>query len=254
MQMLIVRSRTRTATVRAIVAAACGIFAGLAACNGQDGRGDAPDTAGPPSADRGSPRLTKPVADYTGEQFQSLISALYFGGSSVDSAIAADTSVTAPAPGSAELMIEAMSAANQVDLNDVGNYGTVVARLRNLGGGSDPTFGTTPGATREYYVIVTPDPRPDTAAFAIVGLVRGPRPTVLPRGNTGIIAPCAEDEPPPAYSSARFGGCTHRGSTAVTERRSLFGVRTLWAQGRGSAWVSCTAGCCELTTGATLQQ
>lgn len=249
MQLLMVRSRSRAA----VAATVCVITAGLAACERQDGPGTPPDTARPASAERGSPRLTKPVTDYTGDQFQAVVSALYFGGSAVDDVVDPDTGAAAPQPpGGAELMVEAMSEANQVNLNDVGNFGTVVARLRNLGGGSDPTFGTTPGASHEYYIIVTPGTRADTAAFTIVRLTRGPNPSIDPRGRTGIIAPCADDEAAPSYSSARFGGCTHRGATATAERPGFFGVGTLWAQeGRGSIWVSCSAGCCELTMAAT---
>ncbi len=246
MQLLMVRYRSRAA----VAAAACLVAAAFVACARPDDRGS--DTVQPPSEDRGSPRLTKPVTDYTGDEFQTVVSALYFGGSAVDDVMTSDTGMGAPQPpGDAELMIEAMSEANRVDLNDVGNFGTVVARLRNLGGGSDPTFGTTPGASHEYYVVVTPGTSSDTAAFTIVRLTRGPNPAIQPRGRTGIIAPCAVDEPAPSYSSARFGGCVHRGDVAEAERTSFFGVRTLWAQGRGSAWVSCSAGCCELTMAQT---
>jgi hypothetical protein len=253
MLLLRVRSRRRTtAPWWALAAAACGLAAGLVSCTGERERNGEPDTQAT-SPEHGSPRLTKPVTQYTAAEFQRLVSELYFGGAAVDSGTVFDTTASG-APGGAQLMIEAMSVANRVDLNDVGDYGTILARLRNLGGGNDPTFGTTPGASHEYYIIVTPGTKADTAAFAVVGITRGPHPTMLSPGNNGSIAPCAKDEPAAPYSSARFGGCLHRDSASGPERTSFLGVRTLSAQGRGSAWVSCSAGCCELGVAQTASQ
>lgn len=249
MQLLMVGPPSRG--VRYALGVAACLVAAVAACNGTDRTA----TPGPPAStagdDRGSPRLPKPVTDYTSTEFQTFVSGLYFGGSEVTDVSVADT--TAPsdeaAPG-AVLIIEAMSSANNVSLADPGPNGTVIARLRNLQG-NDDTFGTKPGAAFEYYVIVERGDDATGAAFQIVELTRAQNPTQRPtRVSGGTIRRCAEDEPPPAYSSARFGGCEHGDRSASAQRTSFLGIRTLWAQGRGSAWVSCREGCCELTMAA----
>jgi hypothetical protein len=77
MHLLMVKSRMHAAVrARALVAVACGMVGGVTACNGADRRGEAPDTVQQPSAERRSPRLDKPVTDYTGQEFQTLISGL----------------------------------------------------------------------------------------------------------------------------------------------------------------------------------
>lgn len=247
MKLTLVGPRPRTVR-RALGVAACLTMTVVAACNVTDRSGTA-EPGGSMAADgHRSPQLPKPVADYTGAEFQTFVSGLYFGGSEVGDVSVADTGApsdeTAPRP---ELIIEAMSTANDVSLADPGPNGTVIARLRNLRG-NDNTFGTKPGAAFEYYVIVERGDEATGAAFQIVELTRAQNPTQRPvRVSGGTIRRCAEDEPPPAYSSARFGGCEHGARSASAQRTSFFGVRTLWAQGRGSAWVSCREGCCELT-------
>jgi hypothetical protein len=243
MQLLMVGSRSRRLR-RALSLTACVVPAMLAACNGTE-RTTA-DSAQPAGHGRGSPVLSKPVADYTSAEFQTVVSELYFGGSTVADVSVADTSGATEAPPAAVLIIEAMSSANDVSLADPGANGTVIARLRNLQG-NDNTFGTKPGAAFEYYVIVERGTEAGSSTFQIVELTRAQNPTQRPtKVSGGTIRRCAEDEPPPEYSSARFGGCEH-GDTAGSKRTSFLGVKTLWAQTRGSAWVSCREGCCELT-------
>lgn len=244
MQLPMVGSRSRRLR-RALSLTACLVSAMLAACDGTE-RTTA-DSAQPAGHGRGSPVLTKPVADYTSAEFQAVVSELYFGGSTVANVSVADTSgLTDETAPRAVLIIEAMSSANDVSLTAPGANGTVIARLRNLQG-NDNTFGTKPGAAFEYYVIVERGTDAGSSTFQIVELTRAQNPTQRPtKVSGGTIRRCAEDEPPPEYSSARFGGCEH-GDTAGSERTSFLGVKTLWAQTRGSAWVSCREGCCELT-------
>lgn len=247
MQLLMVGPPSRTVR-RALGVAACLTVTAVAACNGTD-RAATPGSPGTTTDEgRGSPRLPKPVTDYTSAEFQTLVSGLYFGGSDVTDVSVADTSAPSDetAPG-AVLIIEAMSSANDVSLADPGPNGTIIARLRNLQG-NDNTFGTKPGAAFEYYVIVERGDEATGAAVQIVELTRAQNPTQRPvRVSGGTIRRCAENEPPPAHSSARFGGCEHGATSASAQRTSFLGIRTLWAQGRGSAWVSCREGCCELT-------
>ena len=240
MQLLMVGPPSRNVT-RALGIAACLTVTAVAACNGTDRTA----TPGSPSAGRSSPRLDKPISDYTSAEFQTVGSGLYFGGSEVDSASVADTSIAAP--GGAVLIIEAMSTGNDVSLADPGPNGTIIARLRNLKG-NDGTFGTKPGAAFEYYVIVESGGNSDSTAFQIVELTRAQDPTQRPsKVSGGTIRRCDRNESAPSYSSARFGGCEHGARSASAQRTSFLGIRTLWAQGRGSAWVSCREGCCELT-------
>ncbi|HEX6251557.1 MAG TPA: hypothetical protein VFZ56_09010 [Gemmatimonadaceae bacterium] len=249
MKLTLVGTRPRMAS-RTLGVAVCLAATAMAACNGRD-RPDTPRTAETTAAEsHRSPRLPKPIGDYTSAEFQTFVSSLYFGGSEVTDVSVADTTTeTAPA---AVLIIEAMSTANDVSLADPGSNGTVIARLRNLQG-NDNTFGTKPGAAFEYYVIVERGTEATGAAFQIVELTRAQNPTQRPvRVSGGTIRRCAEDEPPPAWSSARFGGCEHGERSASARRTSFFGVGTLWAQGRGSAWVSCREGCCELTMATTV--
>lgn len=247
MELTLVGPRPRMVR-RVLGVAACLTVTAVAACNGTD-RTATPDSPGAMAGDGSrSPQLPRPVTAFTAAEFQAFVSGLYFGGSEVADVSVADTGApsdeTAPRP---VLIIEAMSDANDVSLADPGPNGTVIARLRNLQG-NDNTFGTKPGAAFEYYVIVERGDEATGAAFQIVELTRAQNPTQRPvRVSGGTIRRCAEDEPPPAYSSARFGGCEHGATSASAKRTSFLGIRTLWAQGRGSAWVSCREGCCELT-------
>ena len=240
MQLLMVGPPSRTVR-RALGVAACLTTTAVAACDGTD-RTATPDS---PSVGRSSPRLDKPLSDYTSGEFQTVVSGLYFGGSEVDSISVADTSAAAPGRPGAVLIIEAMSTANDVSLTDPGTHGTIIARLRNLRG-NDTTFGTKPGAGFEYYVVVKHDA--DSTVFEIAELTRAKHPQGRPqRVRRGTIRKCAENEPAPPYSSARFGECPSHEGTAGAKQTSILGVRTLWAAPVGSAWVSCREGCCELT-------
>ena len=247
MELTLVGPRPRT--VRCAIGVAAGLVAAaLVACNGTD-RAATPDSAQSPANWRSSPRLDTAVTDYTSEEFQTVVSGLYFGGSQVDSVSAADTSVVdtsvaGPERHDAVLIIEAMSAANNVSLADPGPHGTIIARLRNLRG-NDNKFGTMPGAAFEYYVIMKRN-----GVVQIAELTRAKNPTGHPEEvSEGTIRKCEENEDPPPYSSARFGECPPHADTAGARQTSFLGVKTLWAQptGLGSAWVSCREGCCELT-------
>lgn len=247
MELTLVGPRPRTVK-RAIGVAAALVAAALAACNGTD-RAATPGSE-QSAAGRSSPRLDKAVTAYTSREFQTVVSGLYFGGSEVDTVAVADTGVVdtgvaGPAAPGAVLVIEAMSTANEVSLTNLGPHGTVIARLRNLRG-NDNRFGTKPGAAFEYYVVARQDA--DSLVFQLAELTRSMNPQGSPReASKGTIRKCQDNEPAPPYSYADFGTCPHENPTTAAKGTSFLGVKTLWALTRGSGWVSCLEGCCELT-------
>lgn len=227
---------------RAFVAAAAVIL--LAACTKSDSRGT--DTAalnavgGAPAAQQRTPgpgELTKPLADYTGEELYQLTEALQYAGASERPRRCRGQGCGGANPArNTRLRVEGVGGEDSVDVANVPQFGVIVSRGRNLGGLPDAMYGMLPGARYSYFLVALPP-------SAATGSARWQIEQLDAQGNNRTHAPLA---------TGVLRGCDHpfqRGPGAdfrTCADTSVFRPASLRFQGDTEApwWFLCEEGCC----------
>ncbi|MEP7001311.1 MAG: hypothetical protein ABI969_12580 [bacterium] len=134
-------------------------------------KGDAPakdsamKVAGSPAASRaGAPRvmpgaLTKPVADYTGDEFADFVRKLqYMGGAERERKCKNDPGCGATKnPKRTKVSVDAVATQDSISAGTVPPFGVVYIRAINKGDAEEARYGLKPGPTLEYYSIILPD-------------------------------------------------------------------------------------------------
>ena len=135
---------------RAFVAAIA--LVALAACGRPESR-NADSAARTP----GPGELTKPLADYTGEEFYQLTQSLQYAGASERTrrCRGQGCDVGNP-PNTTRLRVEGIVGEDSVGVVNVPQFGVLVARGRNLGGLPDAMYGMRPGAPYSYFLVILP--------------------------------------------------------------------------------------------------
>jgi hypothetical protein len=147
------------------------VLVSLAACAKGDTRSNADSSAGTsavqnaPQALVGQQRtaapgdLTKPLAQYTGDELFALVSSLQYTGG------VTRTRGCRNLPGcgggnptrNTQVNVEAIATEDSIGGGNVGPYGTIVARGRNIGGAPEALYGMMPGNRYQYFLVILPD-------------------------------------------------------------------------------------------------
>jgi hypothetical protein len=128
--------------------------------------------------------------------------------------------------------------------NFIGNNaggGVIVARMVNLGPAVEQRWDLEVG--REYYVMIRPGGSGPGGEFRILG----PGGASNPR-RAGNYYQCPPLHERPASSSARFGLCSDRLTSAGTHLDEVGSSEQSFSEAlapsNGPAWISCETGCC----------
>ena len=179
--------------------------------------------------------LTKPLDQYTGDELNSLVASLQFTGGVTRARRCRDL------PGcnggnptrDTRVNVEAIAGEDSIGGTNVGQFGTIVARGRNIGGARESMYGMRPGNRYQYFLIILPDTG-GTNRWQIEQL------EVV--GNNRTHAPLA---------SGRTRGCNHPFVPgARTDFRScaqpplVRPASFVQAIDDSPWWYACPAGCC----------
>ena len=230
---------------RALIAATAVVL--FAACARSDNRNadsvaalNAAGTSTPQQRVPGPGELTKPIAQYTGEEFYQLTQSLQYAGASERTRRCRGQGCDGPNPArNTRLRVEGVVGEDAVDVANVPQFGVIVSRGRNLGGLPDRMYGTLPGARYSYFLVILPPAASgDSARWQIEQLdVQGPNRSHSSL-TTGLARGC--NHPPQRGPGADFRSCA---DTTIFRPASM----TFQAEDEDPWWFICEDGCC--TTG-----
>lgn len=228
-------TRAFFAAVALLALAACGrndsrSADSAARLNVAQGPGGAARTAGPGE-------LTKPLADYTGEEFHQLTQTLQYAGASERTRRCRGQGCeTGNPPNTTLVRVEGIVGEDSVDLANVPQFGVIVSRGRNVGGLPDAMYGMRPGAPFSYFLVILPPAAAGGAArWQIEQLdVQGSNRSHSPL-TTGFARGC--NHPFRRGPGSDFRTCA---DTSVFRPAAL----RLQAGGEAPWWFNCDDGCC----------
>ena len=185
----------------------------------------------------GPGELTKPLADYTGEEFYRLTQSLQYAGASERTrrCRGAGCEVGNP-PLTTRLRVEGVVGEDSVDVASVPQFGVIVSRGRNLGAHPDAMYGMLPGARYTYFLVALPPSAPGGAArWQIQQLDANGSTRAHSSLATGLLTGC--NHPFRRGPGADFRTCADT---------SIFRPAALRYQGGAEApwWFVCEDGCC----------
>lgn len=103
--------------------------------------------------------LTKPLDQYTGDELFALVSSLQYTGGVTRQRPCRNL----PGCGggnptrNTQVNIEAIATEDSIGGGNVGPFGTIVARGRNIGGAPERLYGMQPGNRYQYFLVILPD-------------------------------------------------------------------------------------------------
>lgn len=197
----------------------------------------APDSAGtPPGA------LTKPLAQYTPDEFAAFVHALTFGGG----ADRPRNCRNAPGCGAkgtrlTSARVDAVDGQDSLRVNALPANGVVAIRARNTGQYEEGRYGLRPGAY-EYYVVVMPG-ADGKATWNLQQLETTAGHLALTSAGTGAFKPCNHPFRKRA-NRANFYTCTD--SHMANDSTMKMGLMFQDGDRADPMWVSCSMGCCTV--------
>ena len=239
------------------------VIGALAAC-GESGR--APDSAraaesaaaagGAPGAPVPSPtpntlaaapsaglpgQLTKPIDQYTGDEFFEFVQRLQWGGGAErQRKCKGDPACdVANPPRRTPVRVDAVNGQDSLSATSVPANGVVAVRAINRGNVDEDRYGFKANRRMEYYLIVLPgaggngrwrfeelDTTPGARRHASIG--------------TGTFRPCNHPFRPGRVNRANFFSCADSHLSDSVQRSNLM----MFDPSTDPVWVECTAGCC----------
>jgi hypothetical protein len=228
--------------VRRVLFVAAAALVALAACGRKDG--STTDSAGlsvaqVAAAQRapGPGELTKPLADYTGEEFYQLTQGLQYAGANERTRRCRGQGCDGGSPArNTRLRVEGIVGEDSVDVANVPEFGVIVSRGRNLGGLPDAMYGMRPGNRYSYFLVILPPTAAGGAArwqieqLDVAGTNRSHSPL-----TTGFALGC--NHPFRRGPVADFRTCADTSAIRPASTRLQGGRESPW-------WFNCDDGCC----------
>jgi hypothetical protein len=230
---------TRTTSVVALLASIV-----FLACTGRgekpraDSAAPAPPGAGvQPGAPAGA--LTKPIDDYSGDEFYQFTRRLAFsGGRDRDRVCAGLQGCDGPNPSSRTLVrIDAVTAQDSLLPSNTPSNGVVAVRIVNRGALEEARYRLKPDTTIEYYMIVTAQGGQWRWRLEELTTTAGARRHASV--GTGTLLGC--NHPWTRGARADFKTCAEAADTGAAAQRTI-ALRFALA---GPVWMACGMGCCE---------
>lgn len=182
--------------------------------------------------------LTKPIADYTGDELVTLMNSLQYGGANERGRRCAGApGCTGPNPQTTRVRVEGVVGADSVPLLNGSRFGVIVARGRVLGNSREAMYGMLPGNRYTYLLIALPG-QGNIAQWQIEQVDT----TATTRAHSLL-------------ATGRLQGCGHqwyrgaRSDFRTCTDSVLRPASTLPLQGGEPPWwYPCTDGCCIATS------
>jgi len=198
------------------------------------GAAAAPTTASLPGA------LTKPIDQYTGDEFYDLVQRLKWGGGADRERVCkGDPGCGGDKPSKhTNVRVDAVDDQDSISVNSVPANGVVAVRALNRGSLTEDLYGFKPDKKLEYYMIVLPgtngngrwqfeelDTTPGARRHASIG--------------TGEFKPCNHPFRKGRVNRANFYTCAESPTSDSVQKSNL-----MFAPPKPPVWTACAEGCC----------
>lgn len=185
--------------------------------------------------------LTKPIDQYTGDEFYQFVQRLGWGGGA-EQARQCKGNPACSGENPAQLTrvrVDAVDGQDSISAATVPANGVVAVRALNNGDQVEDRYGFRPGRNLEYYMIVLPGAGPNgTWRFEELDTTPGARRhTSLANGR---FTPCNHPYRPGRVNRANFYTCNGSYAADSVQRSNLM----MFAPPRDPVWIDCAAGCC----------
>jgi hypothetical protein len=188
--------------------------------------------------------LTKPIADYTGDEFFALVNGLNYTGGQLRARRCSGMAGCATTQRT-NVRVDGVADVDSVTAGNLPQFGVVAARAVVQGNANEATYGMLsagPAGRYSYYLIVERGAAAGAMTWRLEEMnVQGNTRTHRTL-RTGRFAPCVPAHPFQRGGRADFRTCTQ---TAAAPATRVF-VAAFLAQGSGEPplWIGCGAGCC----------
>jgi hypothetical protein len=232
-------------TVAKSLAAGCVVAMSVACGKGSEkGKPESTAAAAPPAAApaQAPGTLTKPIDQYTGDEFYAFTQQLQYGGGGTHGRRCRGRSGCRGANPRDSTLIQVEGIAGDDSLSATGlpANGVLALRALNQGTYADSMYNTRPGAQYENYLIVLPVPNSATATWRLEELTTTPGSRSHRMIAQGKITECPR-HPFQRGPHADFKTCQQ----ADNLRPASFRRSAVMQGGLGPpAWFGCAVGCC----------
>jgi hypothetical protein len=196
----------------------------------------APAVQAPQTRRTGPADLTKPLDQYTGDELFALANGQRYTGGNTRNRPCRGPACIGVRARTTRVNVEALVGEDSVGGGNIGPFGTIVSRGRNLGQEPDAMYGMLPGNRYMYFLIVFADTG-GTARWQIEQLEINGNTRAHSALATGRVQYC--DHPFQRGPRADFRTCAQDG--VVRQASFLQGSGDPW-------WFNCMSGCCVADT------
>jgi hypothetical protein len=185
-------------------------------------------------------RLTKPIDQYTGDEFYELVQRLKWGGGAVrDRPCKGDPGCGGDKPSKqTKVQVDAVDGQDSVSAKKVPTNGVVAVRALNRGPYTEDRYGFKVGKNLEYYLIVLPG-TDSTGRWQFEELDTTPGARRHTSVGTGTFTPCNHPFRKGRANRANFYTCPESASNDSLQKSNL-----MFAAPKPPVWTACAEGCC----------
>ena len=186
-------------------------------------------------------RLTKPIGQYTGDEFYELVQRLRWGGGADrDRACKGDPGCGGTTPSKHTVVrVDAVDGQDSISVTTVPTNGVVAVRALNRGSIAEERYGFKPERNLEYYLIVLPGPG-GNGRWQFEELDTTPNARRHTSIGTGTFKPCNHPFRKGRVNRANFFTCADSRMNDSVQTSNLL----LFASPRDPVWTECAEGCC----------
>jgi hypothetical protein len=185
--------------------------------------------------------LTKPIEQYTGDEFYAFVQALKWGGGvEKDRKCKGDPSCDGTKPSKqTKVRVDAVDGQDSISATTVPANGVVSVRAINRGALTEDRYGFKAEKKLEYYMIVLPGTGGSGRwQFEEVDTTPGARSHISV--GTGTFTPCNHPYKAGRVNRANFYTCADSPSGDSVQRSNLM----MFSKPTDPIWIGCAAGCC----------
>ena len=195
----------------------------------------------PPSGAAAPGALTKPIDQYTGDEFYQFVQALRWGGG-VEKERACKGSPGCAGENPARLTrvrVDAVDGQDSISAATVPANGVVAVRASNRGDQVEERYGFKPERNLEYYLVVLPGAGPN-GTWRMEELDTTPGARRHTSFGSGTFRACNHPYRPGRVNRANFFTCANSPAADSVQRSNLL----MFSRPKDPVWIDCAAGCC----------
>jgi hypothetical protein len=186
-------------------------------------------------------QLTKPIDQYSGEEFYDFVQKLKWGGGTEkDRKCKGDPQCDGTRPSKQTIVrVDAVDGQDSLSAQLSGPNGVVAVRAQNRGTLVEDRYGLKPDKQIEYYIVVLPGAG-QNGQWQLEEVVTTPGSRSHTKVGSGVFRGCNHPYRPGRVNRANFYTCANSPQTDSVQRSGL----VMFDPKTDPVWVDCAQGCC----------